>query len=258
MHDNQKRLQQRVFQASEEALLQQNYVSPIDVFLGMKLLKPEQVLDWKKGKIPYLERVILGNLNKISFYMKCFRAWAKEKGLKPKFTGYISKSKQELRFSKSGHPQIEQSYRTHYISPILFEIKEQKIQDKLHNPPEQVVIQTTIDSQCTACEKKLPVKSYLFTEGGKALCLPCANLQTWAFLSSINRRLARFLKRENAKFIPVKKFTRSDKRYQRQGILLDRETLKKAYQELSGEDFEEETDFWKDPTKVVEIRREGL
>jgi len=169
MNDNQKRLKQRALQAAEEALDKQQYVSPIDVFTGMKLLQPVHVEDWRKGKIPYLERAIQGSLGKISFCMKCFRDWAKEKGLKPSPTVYLARTsgpKRELRFSVSGDPEIEQSYRTHYISPILSEIKQKKLQEKLDKPPELVVFRTVQDSKCSQCKKELHKGSLLFMEAG--------------------------------------------------------------------------------------------
>lgn len=141
MNENQKRLRQRALRAAEEALYKHQYVSPIDVFIGMKSLQPAHVDDWRKGRIPYLEKAIQMNLNKISFCMKCFRAWAKEKGLRASPTVYLARTKgpkRELRFSVSGHPQIEESYRTHYLSPILSEIKKKKIQEKVDTPPELV------------------------------------------------------------------------------------------------------------------------
>jgi hypothetical protein len=116
----------------------------------MKLLQPIHLDDWRKGRIPYLERVIQGSLGKITFCMKCFRTWAKEKGLKPSPTVYLARSsgpKRELRFSVSGNSEIEQSYRTHYISPVLSEIKQKKLQEKLDKPPELVVFRTVQDSQ---------------------------------------------------------------------------------------------------------------
>ena len=127
MNENQKRLKQRAIQAAGEAFAKQQYVRPIDIFLGMQLLLPADVEDWRKGRIPYLERKIQSGLGKITFYMKCFREWALHSGLKPSPTVYLSKTRggrKELRFSKSGHPIIEQSYRTHYVSPVLAEIKQ--------------------------------------------------------------------------------------------------------------------------------------
>ena len=58
------------FQIAETVLYRQQYVSPIDVFVGMGWLQPVHVQEWRKGKIPYLEKVIQCNLGKISFTMK--------------------------------------------------------------------------------------------------------------------------------------------------------------------------------------------
>lgn len=82
------RIEQRVIEAAEKVLQQKNYVSPIDVFIGMGTLQSEHVQDWRKGKIPYLEKMIEGSLGKISYAMKCFHSWARQKGLKPSKTDH--------------------------------------------------------------------------------------------------------------------------------------------------------------------------
>ncbi len=51
MNDNKKRLQQRVINACEGALYKNQYISPIDVFIGMQMLQPNQIEDWRKGTI---------------------------------------------------------------------------------------------------------------------------------------------------------------------------------------------------------------
>ena len=63
---NRRQIEQRVIQAAESALYRQHYVSPLDVLLGMGSLKSSDLQDWKKGSIPYLEKVIQGSLGKIS------------------------------------------------------------------------------------------------------------------------------------------------------------------------------------------------
>jgi len=97
-------------------------VTAIDIFLGIGMLTTSQVHDWRKGRVPYLEKVIQGNLAKISFAMKCFRSWAASKKLKLSETVYLRHTKgpkHKLRFSKSGHPDIEKAYRTHFVSPDI-------------------------------------------------------------------------------------------------------------------------------------------
>jgi hypothetical protein len=124
---NRVQIEQRVLQAAEQILAHQQYVSAIDILIHMKLFQPVHVQDWKKGRIPFLERVIQGNLSKITHTMKCFRSWANKKGLKPSQTEYLARTsgpKRKLQFSKSGDPQIEAAYRTHYISPLLSEKKQ--------------------------------------------------------------------------------------------------------------------------------------
>jgi hypothetical protein len=100
-----KDIEKRVIRVSEDVLFRQNYVSAIDIFVGIGFLQPVHVQDWRKGKIPYLEKVIQGNLGKISHAMKCFRQWAIQKGLKPSETVYLVRSrgqKRELQFGYFG------------------------------------------------------------------------------------------------------------------------------------------------------------
>lgn len=170
---NQSRIEQRVIQAAELVLHHQCYVSPIDVLLGLGWLQLTHIHDWRKGKIPYLEKVIQVNLSKISYAMKCFRSWANKKGLKSNQTAYLARTrghKKELQFSKSGHPTIEQTYQTHYISPALSEKKQQRLKEKLDKAPELVVFITISDSQCSQCKKELLKGNFLFMEADQPLC----------------------------------------------------------------------------------------
>ena len=98
----------------------------------MGLLSDSHLREWRAGRIDFLERVIHGNLKKISFAMAAFRRWAHAKGLRPGETRYICRTHggiRDLQFSKSGNPSIERSYRTHYVSPTLVERKREKLRD---------------------------------------------------------------------------------------------------------------------------------
>ncbi len=89
-------------------------VSVIDLMVGIGWLTEDKLTDWKQGKVPYLEQVIIASLGKISKVMKEFKAWAIHSQLEPKFTVYQHKNCR-LRFSKTGEPNIEKVYSTHYV-----------------------------------------------------------------------------------------------------------------------------------------------
>ncbi len=89
-------------------------VSVIDLMVGIGWLAQDKLTDWKQGKVTYLEQVIIANLGKISKVMKEFKAWAIHSKLEPRFTVYKHKNCR-LRFSKTGEPNIEKVYSTHYV-----------------------------------------------------------------------------------------------------------------------------------------------
>lgn len=77
----------------------------------MGLLVPVRVNDWRKGRIDFLERVIQGNLHKISSSMAIFRHWAMEKGLEPCETGYVRHTRAGLWPCNSPRAAMRRSRR---------------------------------------------------------------------------------------------------------------------------------------------------
>ncbi|MFC5471569.1 hypothetical protein ACFPPD_23105 [Cohnella suwonensis] len=93
----------------------------MDLFLTMEKITPKLVEEWRFRRIPYLERVLHGNLNQFSFIMKEFRKVATELNLKPSYTAYKSWGKgpkRLLRFTKSGNEHVERSYSTHFVKTV--------------------------------------------------------------------------------------------------------------------------------------------
>ena len=111
---------QRIATTAGHIVSKNGSVSVAELFVEMGWLTHNKLLDWKKGKIPYLERVITANLSKISRAMKEFRRWAVHSKLKAHYTSYQHKG-HKLRFSKTGHPIIEAAYSTHYVLTKLNE-----------------------------------------------------------------------------------------------------------------------------------------
>ena len=89
-------------------------------------LSKQDYENWRYGRVDYLERVCKANLSKLSLVMREMRSYATKTGLKPSFcyykrwgtkkkNGQSRKPVIPLRFSKSGNPEIEQRYATHFV-----------------------------------------------------------------------------------------------------------------------------------------------
>jgi hypothetical protein len=86
----------------------------------MGKLTPQNHEAWRTGKVPYLERVITVNLAKISVLLRALHANCLKGNLRPSLTAYTSwgtGKKRTLHFSKSGDPNVERAYATHYLRP---------------------------------------------------------------------------------------------------------------------------------------------
>ena len=223
-----------VVRAAEAALARQQYVSTIDVFCGMGLLASTHVESWRKGRIDVLEQFIQGNPNKISALLALFRDWAHQKGLHPSETAYVRITRAgtiPLQFTHLGDPEIEKTYRTHYLSAALPEPKRLQLEDKLNQAPRPVVFEILRDSQCAECGTTLDRGSFLLMEVDQPLCLACAALADLEYLPAGDTALTRRATRHSERLAVVVRFIRSRGRYERQGILVETAALEKAEQE---------------------------
>lgn len=227
-------LEERVARAAETALSRQQYVSAIDILCGMGLLHLSHVDSWRKGQIDFLERVIQGNLSKISSSMAMFRRWALEKGLKSSEVMYVRRARGgtlPLRFSKSGDPAIEKGYRTHYISPALTVRKQQSLVQRLERAPQPVVFEIVRDAVCSECSVEMPGGSLLSMEAEQPLCMQCAGFGDLEYLPAGDAALTRRAAKYSERAAVVVRFSRSRKRYERQGILVEVTAIEKAERE---------------------------
>ena len=235
MRDDSNKLKQRVIQAAVEALNRQHYVSLIDVFLGMGLLQYVHVEQWRKKKIPYLEECLQGSFEKTSFCKQCFHSWAQEQGLTPQVTKYLARTNEaqkNLKFTNDDDPATEEMYRTHYFSPSVSATKRQKIHEKVNKTPELVVFITGKNFQCSKCHKEFLKGSFLLMEANQPQCLKCAKLDDLEYVPRGDATLTRRTKKESKKFAVVVQFSGSRKRYERQGILVDKRALEKVMERL--------------------------
>ncbi|SRR5699024_4576680 len=115
------------------------YAAPVDVLMEIGVLPKQKYEEWRFGKIPYLEQVCTCNLRKLSVIMGQIRRYAQKTGLKPSFCYYkrwgVKKKHGHrpvipLRFSKSGKPEIEKAYATHYVDIKKIEQLKKDTQDR--------------------------------------------------------------------------------------------------------------------------------
>ena len=108
-----------VARAIAEIMKTQDFVSSIDVMIQMQRISKDDYENWRFGRVPYLERVFLGSLGKANRILRILKLHAQSIHLAPSQTAYRrwgkGKKHLTLRFSKSGDPNLEKAYSTHYL-----------------------------------------------------------------------------------------------------------------------------------------------
>jgi hypothetical protein len=230
---NRQHLADRVTRAAEASLAAQGYVAPLDVLLGIRWLDPNSEKRWRLGQVDFLEHALQTNPTRIAEAMELFRSWAERKGLLASETAYLARTPQHqtLLFSQSGDPAIERLYRTHWVSPELSERKRERLTEKASKPPELVVIQP-LNSEW-ACHRCGGTGGLLIMEPPGPACLRCTGLDDLEFLPAGDAQLSRRAKANSARFAVVVRFSRTRRRYERQGLLVEAQALAAAQAEVA-------------------------
>jgi hypothetical protein len=232
---NPKALDARIAGAAEAALAAQGYVSSIDVLIGIGWLDGGKMEQWRRGQIDYLEGAMQTNPARISEAMKLFRSWATARGLSPSPTDYVARTpqRQTLRFSNSGDPAIEALYRTHWVSPELSEKKRERLADKASRAPELVVV-VPLKPEWT-CHRCGGSGDLLMMENPGPACLRCVGLADLEFLPAGDALLSRRVKAKSQRSAVVVRFSRSRRRYERQGLLVEPLALADVQRDLEAQ-----------------------
>ena len=94
-----------------------------------------------------------------------------------------------------------------------------------------VVFDLVRESKCADCGKQLVRGDFLFKEGQRQLCLTCADLDHLVYLHRGDTALTRRARRHSRLSAVVVRFSRTRKRYERQGVLVEEMALDRAEQE---------------------------
>jgi len=99
-----------------------------------------------------------------------------------------------------------------------------------------VVFSIINPSLCSDCGAELARGSFLKMEKQKPVCLECADLDHLVFLQRGDVALTRRSRKYSTLSAVVVKFSRSRRRYERQGLLVESEALARAENECAGDE----------------------
>lgn len=104
-------------------------------------------------------------------------------------------------------------------------------------PSEDIVVFqiTSADSKCSECSEELGRGRMLRKEGEKGLCLDCADLGHLLFLGAGDACVTRRARKYSPIAVVVLRWSRSRKRYERQGLLVTGEAMERAEEECLGD-----------------------
>ena len=165
------------------------------------------------------------------------RDWAQARKLQPSDTPYVARTRDRrpLQFSESGDPGIQRAYRTHWVSPALSERKRERLVASQSRPPDLVVVSPVGDWACAVCGRE--DGGWLTMEDPGPVCMACADMDHLVFLPSGDAALTRRAKKASTLSAVVVRWSRTRKRYQRQGLLVEEPALGQAEEQcLADED----------------------
>ncbi len=225
-------LERRVAAAAEEALGRRKFVTVADVCIGLGWLHERHVDNWRQGRAPDLEYFLPVHDDRLAQIVVYLQRWAQAHGLKPVETDYVAatRDRRELRFTSGGDPATERAWRTHWTSAELSAPQ----RERMAAAPDLVVVQPVREWSCAECDG---TGDLLIMDDKGPLCLTCADLDHLVFLPAGDAALTRRSKKASGLSAVVVRWSRTRKRYERQGILVEEPALEQAEQQcLADED----------------------
>jgi hypothetical protein len=223
--------------AAGEALARQGFVTPVDVCLGLGWLQQVNVDDWRRGRADDLEYFLPVHDSRLIDLLAYLQEWAGGRGLERAEAEYVSagRGRRQLRILADGTPAgVEVAWRVRWMSPDLDDRKRERITKAQESAPDLLVILPLKDFTCAECRG---TGDMLIMDEPGPLCLACADLDHLVFLPSGDAALTRRAKKASGLSAVVVRWSRSRKRYERQGLLVEEAALEQAERQcLADED----------------------
>ena len=228
------KLRRRVVTAAEAALAQHKYVSTVDVLVSLGWLTSAHVERWRQGRAPSLVKLAPVDGVRLRDVADLLGEWARESGLNPSDTAYLSGSRDRapLIFVGDGDEAV---FRTHWLSPDLSPARREQMVQRQNKAPDLTVVTAVAgDWTCAECSDTGP---YQIMSDAGPLCLTCADLDHLEFLPAGDAALSRRAKKESTLAAIVVRFNARRKRHERVGILVEEQALARAEEQcLADED----------------------
>jgi hypothetical protein len=231
---NRLPLADRIAAAAESVLAARGSVSAIDVFGRLGWLYPGADRLWQTRRLECLEEAMQINPERIAEALAMLGAWASRNQLVASEAPYLDRTPQraELRFTRSGEPEIERAYRTQWTSAAPSDVGRERAAEKARRPELVVIIPRNHDWKCHRCGGS---GELLMMEQPGPACLRCVGLDDLEFLGAGDALLTRRAKAKSTRWAVVVHFSRTRKRYERQGLLVEPQALAAAQAEVAAE-----------------------
>ena len=152
----------------------------------------------------------------------------------------------------AGFRRWSRFYRLHFVSPQVPAKALDKLRQNIEAPQPPTVFSIVRESRCSQCQREIWKGELLTMQANQPLCLECADLDHLVFLPSGDAALTRRATKYSGLWAVVVRFSRSRKRYERQGVLVEEEALEKAEQECLAD-----ADLWAARQERHAIRRQA-
>ena len=214
-------------EVAERVLAEQHRVRPVDVLVGLGWVAEVTVDNWRQGRFDPLEQVLGTSPDHHRTAFGELAAWAQERELRPTEESCLTQRGQRpLHFSRTGDAELERAFRTSWYAHDQPAPPESTVDPQ--QPAELLVIMGRRGFTCTSCGTAYDPGRMLIMEPPGPVCLICADLDHLEFLPAGNTALTRRSRTASRLSAVVVEWSRTRKRYERQGILAEAEAIAQA------------------------------
>lgn len=217
----------RVEAAAAGALARRKFVTPVDVCVGLGWLRESNLEDWRRRRVDDLEYFLPVHDERLVTLIVYLGEWAQSRGLTRTETDYVAatRDRRPLRFFTDEEPLLEVAWRSQWISADIPVERRERIAERQAAPPDLVVVQPVKDWACAECGG---TGDLLIMDDKGPLCLTCADMDHLVFLPAGDAALTRRAKKASTLSAVVVRWSKTRKRYERQGLLVEDPALEQA------------------------------